>query len=166
MIELDIVVEAGGWSERDRLEALCLRAVEAAAAAAPAPPHEPVAATLLLTDDDAVRVLNRQWRGQDKATNVLSFPASSPAGPGEPRPIGDIALAYETVAREAAAEGKSLDDHAAHLVVHGVMHLLGEDHLDDADAARMEAAEVAALAAIGIADPYAEHALRPDPAAA
>lgn len=159
MIEVEVVIEGGGWSDPERLEALCARAADAAIAAAPAGPDAPVAVTLLLTDDAAVRVMNRTWRGQDKATNVLSFPSDAPAPPGEARHAGDVALAYETVRREAEHEGKSLDDHTAHLVVHGILHLLGEDHGDDAEALRMEAAEIAALARLGIADPYADRVL-------
>jgi probable rRNA maturation factor len=85
---------------------------------------------------------------------VLSFPSGSPTLPGEPRHLGDIALAYETLVREAGEEGKSLADHAAHLVVHGILHLLGQDHMNEAEAETMERIEVAALARIGVADPY------------
>ena len=81
-----------------------------------------------------MRALNRDWRGKDKPTNVLSFPAPPPPGAPGPRHLGDIVLAYETLAREAAAEGKALADHAAHLVVHGVLHLLGYDHEAEAEA--------------------------------
>jgi probable rRNA maturation factor len=107
------------------------------------------------------RELNRRWRGKDSATNVLSFPAQDfEAGPVSmpPRrlslPLGDVVLAFETVAAEAAAQGKSLDDHAAHLIVHGILHLLGLDHAAEEEAEAMEAMERAALAALGIADPY------------
>jgi probable rRNA maturation factor len=153
-ITLDVVVEAGDWAATGDIAGLAQRAAEAAVAAAPEAPEGPLAATLLLSDDDAIRVLNRDWRGLDKATNVLSFPSVSPALPGEPRHLGDIALAYETLVREAGEEGKSLSDHAAHLVVHGILHLLGQDHLDEADADAMERLEIAALARIGVADPY------------
>jgi probable rRNA maturation factor len=154
VIALDIMVEAESWSQAGDIEGIARRAAEAVIATAPDAPAEELAATLLLTDDAAIRELNRTWRGHDKATNVLSFPSDSPALPGEPRHLGDIALSYETLAREAGEEGKSLPDHAAHLVVHGILHLLGQDHTDEADAEAMERVEVAALARIGVADPY------------
>ena len=163
MITLEIVTEGGGWAGEPDLPDLVRRAASAAVAAAPMEPSSaeqggPLAATLLLADDAAMRELNRAWRGQDKATNVLSFPSAAPSVPGEPRELGDVALAFETVAREAAQEGKSFAHHAAHLVVHGVLHLLGHDHGDDREADAMEGTEVAALASLGIADPYREDA--------
>jgi rRNA maturation RNase YbeY len=106
----------------------------------------------LFTSDDAVKALNAQWRGKDKPTNVLSFPAPETAGT-----LGDIALAYETCAREADEQGKSLKDHATHLLVHGFLHLLGYDHEADDDAAEMEGLEKEILAGLGIADPYVQH---------
>lgn len=151
---LDIDMEAGPWSEVPGLEALAQRAAEAALASASGADAGSMAATLLLTGDREIAELNRQWRGQDRPTNVLSFPATFPAIPGEPRQLGDIAVAYETVAREAVAEGKSVADHAAHLIVHGVLHLLGQDHGNDSDAETMERTEIAALCSLGIADPY------------
>lgn len=154
MIALDIDVEAEGWDVVPDLLVLCRRAADAALASCPTPPDDDVAAALLLADDAAVRALNLQWRGHDKPTNVLSFPA--PVGPlaGGTRLLGDLVLAWDTVAREAAQEGKAVPDHAAHLVVHGVLHLLGLDHETEAEADAMEAVEVAALARLGIADPY------------
>lgn len=154
MIVLDIDIEIGSWSEVPALEDLAQRAAQAALASVPGADAGPVAATLLLTGDREVAELNRQWRGQDRPTNVLSFPASLPAIPGEPRQLGDIALAYETVAREAADESKTVADHAAHLIVHGVLHLLGQDHATDGEADTMERIEVAALSSLGIANPY------------
>ena len=154
MIVLDIEVEAEGWRGVPDVEGLAQQAAEAAISCAPSPVEDAVAATLLLTGDAEIAKLNRLWRGQDKPTNVLSFPASLPGCPGERRLIGDVALAYETVAREAEAEGKAVADHAAHLVVHGILHLLGEDHETDRQADAMERIEVAALAKLGISDPY------------
>jgi probable rRNA maturation factor len=154
MIELDVVVAAGRWPEDGSLERLAEAAADAAFAVTPEAPADAVSATLLLTDDAAIRELNRLWRGQDKATNVLSFPAEMSALLGEPRPLGDIALAHETLAREAEEEGKSLPAHFAHLVVHGLLHLIGRDHADSEEADAMERLEVAALARLGIADPY------------
>lgn len=108
-----------------------------------------------LIDDRAIRKLNRTYRGKDKPTNVLSFPAGEvPEGKGRTRPLGDVAIALGTVKREARAQGKAVDDHVAHLMVHAVLHLLGYDHEADPDAEEMEAIERKALAALGIADPY------------
>lgn len=151
MIALEVEAEAGGWEQAGDVESLSRRAAEAALAAL-GTTGEDVAVNVLLTDDSAIRELNRRWRGQDKATNVLSFP--SPPLPGSPRQLGDIALAYETVAREAEQEGKTFADHASHLVVHGVLHLLGHDHADETEADAMEAVERRALASLGISDPY------------
>ena len=109
--------------------------------------------TVRLVDDAAIRTLNRDWRGHDTPTNVLSFPAPE-AAPGPIVYLGDIALSHETAAREAAAEGKSLADHVAHLAIHGFLHLIGYDHDRDARAEVMEGLERAILARLGIADPY------------
>ena len=153
-IELDVSVEGGAWPEGSAMEDLARRAMTAALAAAADRPDGPVEISLLLTDDAGIRALNRQWRGKDAPTNVLSFPAPEhPDVPG-PRLLGDVALAHETVRREAEAEGKSFEDHVAHLLVHGALHLLGYDHELEAQAEIMEALEVKALAALGIADPY------------
>jgi len=108
---------------------------------------------ILLTDDSEIRELNRTWRKQDKATNVLSFPA--PAGSAGTH-LGDIVIAFETVAREAKEEGKPLGHHLAHLAVHGYLHLAGYDHDNDAAAATMERLETEILARLGIPDPYAQ----------
>ncbi len=111
-----------------------------------------------------LRGLNRDWRGIDKPTNVLAFPAddavSVGAAGGPPRQLGDVILGYETVAAEARAQGKPTAAHLSHLVVHGVLHLLGFDHQTDAEAADMEAAEVAILAGLGLPDPYRAPARR------
>ena len=109
--------------------------------------------SIVFTDDAAIRALNDRWRGQDKATNVLSFAQD---GPGrQAGMVGDIVLAQETVAREAALEDKPLNHHIAHMIVHGFLHLLGYDHQNDQDAETMEDLERKALALIGITDPYA-----------
>jgi probable rRNA maturation factor len=128
--------------------------------------HDTHAVSIALLDDSEVQALNRLFRGKDAPTNVLSFPAGPMAGAGasvngdEPEFLGDIGLAYETVEREAAAAGKPALHHAAHLVIHGVLHLAGFDHGEDVDAERMEAAERAVLARFGIPDPYGD---APDP---
>lgn len=112
--------------------------------------------SVVFTDDEGIRQLNAGWRGKDKPTNVLSFPAFT-LKPGDPLPpmLGDIVLAAETVAREAELEKKPLEHHITHLVVHGLLHLLGHDHEAEDEAEIMEAAERRALARLAIPDPYA-----------
>ena len=114
--------------------------------------------SLALADDARLRALNRDWRGTDKPTNVLAFPAedavSLGAAGGPPRQLGDVILAYETVVAEARAQGKPATAHLSHLIVHGVLHLLGFDHQTAAEASDMEAAETAILAGLGLPDPY------------
>jgi len=110
---------------------------------------------IVLTDDSAIRALNRDWRGKDEPTNVLSFPAQEPgADRRAPRMLGDIVIAYETAAREAEVEGKPLVHHLAHLAVHGFLHLVGYDHEASEEADAMEGLEVAILARLGVPDPY------------
>ena len=142
---------------------LAFRVAEAVAAAAPELANERLSASLLFADDAEVHTLNREWRAKDKPTNVLSFPmleradlvALAADGPEEL--LGDIALALETCAREAADKGVALEAHAAHLIVHGLLHLAGHDHeTSPGEAAAMEALEIKALARIGIADPYGD----------
>jgi probable rRNA maturation factor len=112
--------------------------------------------SVLLANDKEMQMLNKQWRGLDKPTNVLSFPAAVPPGlpAGEAAPLGDVILAFETVVQEAEQSGKPLVAHASHLIVHGILHLLGYDHISDADATRMEARERDILHRLGISDPY------------
>ncbi|MES2698181.1 MAG: rRNA maturation RNase YbeY [Pseudomonadota bacterium] len=142
---------------------LAERVAEAAAAVAPELGNERLIASVLFTSDEEIHTLNREWRARDKPTNVLSFPMLERAdllalaSDGPPEMLGDIALAHETCAREAADKGVSLDHHAAHLILHGLLHLAGHDHeISDADAEGMEALEVKALALMGIADPYGD----------
>jgi probable rRNA maturation factor len=144
----DVEVEAPAWSEAlPDAEALVLAAADATLASEGAVGE---GVTLLLTDDETIRDLNRRFRAQDKPTNVLSFPA--PQNPE--RFLGDIALAYGVCAREAEEQGKPLGHHLQHLVAHGVLHLLGYDHMSDAQAEEMEGLERAVLAGLGIPDPY------------
>lgn len=152
---LDIRMQSRKWREIGDLRPRILAAVDAGLALAPVKPLPGAELSLLLTDDKRIRIVNRDWRGFDKATNVLSFPAAPPERIASSPVIGDIVIALETVAREAEAEEKSFGDHLSHLVIHGLLHLLGEDHETEAEAQRMEALETAALARLGIADPYA-----------
>lgn len=143
MIEIEVEAEAWTGALPDA-EAVVERAAQAALGTAEGD------IVVLLTDDAAVRELNGRFRDKDKPTNVLSFPAPENAFPH----LGDIVLAYGVCATEAEAQGKTLADHLSHLVVHGVLHLLGRDHEDDAEAEEMEAEEREILAQIGVADPY------------
>lgn len=145
-LEVDIVGNTPLWRG-------CERLLSEALAAAAAHEQATGVVSLLLGDDAAVSALNRQFRGKDGPTNVLSFPPAD--GAAEPGFLGDIALAAETVAMEAQFQGKRFEHHAAHLAVHGFLHLLGYDHDDPAEADRMEARERVILRSIGIDDPYA-----------
>lgn len=142
---IEVEVEAGDWrAVLTDPEALVARAASAALGEAAGD------VVVLLTDDAAVRELNARFRGQDKPTNVLSFPAPAVARPH----LGDLVLAWEVCAAEARAQAKTVPDHLAHLVVHGVLHLLGRDHEIEAEAEAMEAEERTILASLGISDPY------------
>ena len=160
-LEIEIVRHSELWDSIEVSGDTLSRAALAAFAASSAAPDAPCEVTLVLTDDDEMRELNRTWRGKDSSTNVLSFPVGEPVGEahGEPSPLGDIVLAGEAVIEEAKVKGIPAADHAAHLVVHGMLHLLGFDHERDADAERMESFETKVLAGLGIADPYAGDAL-------
>lgn len=157
-LDVQVLVRAGAWKKAlPRVAKTCL----VAARAAYAQRRHRLAAevSVLLAGDAFVRSLNRDYRGQDKATNVLAFAAQEGNGPG-PQPgatvmLGDVVVAYGTAAREAAREGKSLGDHLSHLVVHGLLHLMGHDHDTNRKARAMERLETKVLAEIGIADPYA-----------
>ena len=156
MIEVDVIVADSRWSSAWPDPApLATQAVEAVLALVrPAGQGNGLDIALSLDSDAGIRDLNRAWRGKDQPTNVLSFPAADHGPGGEARHLGDIVLAYETVVREAQSESKSPVHHAAHLVVHGTLHLLGYDHEGDAEGDAMEALEIQALARLGIADPY------------
>src|ERR1043166_5242686 len=151
---VDIMVDSGLWAAEPQAEEIVRRTIVQAADATAAPDTELV---VMLTDDAAIRALNNQWRGLDKATNVLSFPAPACLKGDAPVHLGDIAIAYETLAREANSEGKPFADHLAHLAVHGFLHLLGYDHESEPDADAMEQQERAILARLGIPDPYVTH---------
>jgi probable rRNA maturation factor len=154
-IAIELTVEAGAWPPKRRLRALVGKALRSAAAVG-AVADGASELSVVFSDDAHVRKLNGDWRGKDKPTNVLSFPAF-PLQPGQALPpmLGDIVLAYETVAGEAERDGKPLEHHISHLVIHGLLHLLGHDHDEDAAAEAMETLETRALARLAIPDPYA-----------
>lgn len=166
-IVCDTAIEAGDWRDLAH-DAAIRRALEAVTAAGdlaadPPPADTALELSLLLTDDAHIRELNRRWRGQDKPTNVLSFPAEDRVpgvAPLVPM-LGDVVMAHETLHREAQAQGKRTADHFAHLLIHGVLHLFGHDHDTDERAALMEGIEVRALRTLGIADPYAHNGATP-----
>lgn len=163
---VDIVVEDDRW-EAFGLEALADRAVRAALDQL-ALPHEGFTLCLMGCDDARILELNGDFRGKAKPTNVLSWPseerasddeggvpeAPEPGDADDPEPLGDIAISYDTCATEAVEAGKPMADHVTHLVVHGLLHLLGYDHIRDGDATLMEATEVRILAQLGLSDPY------------
>jgi probable rRNA maturation factor len=155
----EVLVVADSWQTEPDAEAVIHRAIAAAAEIADADIGEAELA-VMLTDDAGIRTLNNNWRGIDKPTNVLSFPALQPTGPSgpddAPRMLGDIAIAYDTTRREADEEQKPFDHHLSHLAVHGFLHLIGYDHEKDDDAEAMEALEREILAQLGIPDPYAD----------
>jgi len=160
MLALEIDIEDPWPTETDWAD-LAEAAAEAAMAVAPELDNPRLSASVLFTSDAEVHVLNREWRAKDKPTNVLSFPMIARADllalphDGAPEMLGDIALACETCAREAAEKGVALEAHAAHLIVHGLLHLAGHDHeAGEAEAAAMEALETKALGKMGLADPY------------
>ena len=158
-MQLDCDIEQpwpdNGWED------LAQKVVGAAGKIAPELANQRLIVSLLFTSDDHIHALNREWRERDKPTNVLSFPMLARdevlkvAAQGPPVMLGDIALAYETCAREAAEKSVSIEDHASHLLCHGLLHLAGYDHeISDQEADKMEDLEVKALALLQIADPY------------
>jgi probable rRNA maturation factor len=162
MLTLEIDIEAP-WPDTQDWEALSERAAKAIAKVAPELDHERLIVSLLFTSDEDVRSLNSEWREKDKPTNVLSFPMLEREdlldldANGPPEMLGDIAMAYETCAREAEEKGIALEDHATHLLIHGLLHLAGLDHeISEDDAVAMEALEIKALALLGLADPYGD----------
>jgi len=157
---IDIIVASVRWKAQRNAKALIKRAIAAAASAAATTGGE---VAIVLTDDAAIRTLNRDWRQNNAATNVLSFPAIvNGRGPGTrsrrtdrtPHLLGDIVIAYETMAREAVAAHRPFRHHLAHLAVHGFLHLVGHDHAAEAEADAMEALEVAVLARLDVPNPY------------
>lgn len=150
-VDIQLSVTVGGWPDAALLERLAARAVAATFAELEIKADGRGELSILFADDDAIRQINARWRGIDKPTNVLSFPAAG----GPPAPVlGDIALALETVTREAGLEAKPFDHHLSHLIVHGLLHILGYDHQSDEEADKMEAIEIRILERLAIPDPY------------
>ena len=146
---IEVEVEAEDWTDAvEDVEAVVERAAVAALGS------QAGGVVVLLTDDETVRDLNDRFRGKDKPTNVLSFPTAEMPGVVGAAPLGDIVLAYGVCAREAEEQSKTLTSHLTHLIVHGVLHLLGRDHEDDAEAEAMEGEERTILASLGVEDPY------------
>lgn len=160
-VEIIVSIQSGDWEEKS--EALAEQAANAALTMTDDLPQGALELSIVLGDDALVQQLNRDYRGKDKPTNVLSFAFEDAEGPdaGDDAPVllGDVIVARETVAREAAEQGKSFDAHFMHLVAHGVLHLLGYDHETEEEAGVMEALEIAALAALGLPDPYADSSI-------
>jgi probable rRNA maturation factor len=149
-LPVDIQIASELWGAQPQAEQLVRDAIAAAAALAPAEGE----VSVVLTDDAAIRSLNREWRGIDKPTNVLSFPAApTKGGPGH-KMLGDIVIAYETLAQECADEDRLFQHHLAHLTVHGFLHLIGYDHQTDSDSDAMETLESKIMAAMKMPDPY------------
>jgi probable rRNA maturation factor len=147
-VAIDFVIDSDLWKKEPEAQDTIRDAIAAAASG-----ESGIA--VVLTDDTAMRALNKRWRGQDKPTNVLSFPAQPTPGEDGPRHLGDIVISFETMVAEAAREEKPFAHHLAHLAVHGYLHLLGHDHETDRDASAMERLETQILARIGVPDPYA-----------
>jgi probable rRNA maturation factor len=150
---IDFAVEGALWANAPDVPGWAAAAIGEAILKSGVKLNPDVEISIMLTDDDAIRELNAQWRGKDQPTNVLSFPAP---GPVEKRQsLGDIVIAYETCEREAGAELKTFQAHVTHLIVHGFLHLIGYDHEEEAEALAMESLEREILSALGIDDPYA-----------
>lgn len=152
-LHIEISRNAEGWPEA--LDARAEQAVRGALKHSNAKITGAAELSVVLTDDAEQRTLNREWRGIDKSTNVLSFPQIEPFG-AVSGILGDVILARETLEREAAEQGVSFEDHFTHLMVHGFLHILGYDHIEDGEALVMEGLETQILASLGVADPYAE----------
>lgn len=152
---IDVRVDAGDWPPQSALSALAHRVVEAAVAALGPRVSGEGELSLLFTDDAHMRALNRRYRNIDRATNVLSFPAAVSADARIGGFLGDIAIASETLRREAMSRDLTIEAHLSHLLLHGFLHVLGYDHEDEAEASVMERLETGILGELGIADPYA-----------
>lgn len=148
---IDVRISEERWSSVSDVDALAARAIGGASTRV----EQGGEAAILFTNDAEMRSLNKRWRGLDKPTDVLSFPADDPEAPGEAKYLGDIALGYETAMADAQKMGRSADAHISHLLVHGFLHLLGYDHIESEDAVVMERLEAEILGGLGWPDPYA-----------
>ena len=155
-LSLDISAPSSLWRTLPRARSMARETVAACVAESGFLGRDGAEVSLLLASDAEVQALNARWRGQDTPTNVLSFPAAGAERLAESAALGDIALAFETLAREAEATGVPLADHYRHLIAHGFLHLIGYDHQTDEEAERMEALETRILARLGVANPYAD----------
>lgn len=153
-IAIDLSIGCAAWKRALPMVASIARKAAIAALAQSGTKLGAVELSLVLADDATLRDLNARWRGKDAPTNVLAFASGEPPAKGKPVLLGDVVLAYQTVAREAKEQKKRLADHLRHLVIHGVLHLLGYDHIKPMPAKRMEALETRILASLGVADPY------------
>lgn len=151
-LAIEIAVECAEWGRLDPLDALVAESLQTVLDETGERLREGAEVSFLFGDDARIRELNRQFRGKDQPTNVISFPGPEPLEAA--LFLGDIALAFETIAREAREQDKTLQDHSRHMIVHGFLHLLGYDHEEDAEADEMEAAEIRVLRALGVENPY------------
>ena len=158
-LSIEISAPCPLWRALPRARSLAREAVKACLLESGFDPPPGAELSLCLTDDAEVRKLNARWRGHDETTNVLSFPAASTEPTAGAPILGDIALAYETLFREAQESGVLLADHYRHLVAHGFLHLIGYDHQTDEEAEQMEDLETRILARLGVADPYTDRAV-------
>jgi probable rRNA maturation factor len=151
-LAIEVSVECPEWEKQPNLDVFLAESLQAVLDATGEDVREGAEVSFLFCDDARIRELNRQFRGKDKPTNVLSFP-----GPvDDAQFLGDIALAFETISREAQEQGKSLEHHCRHMIVHGFLHLLGYDHEESIEAEEMEATEIRILQALGVEDPYCD----------
>lgn len=154
-LDMDVMIEAAGWSKSEKWRAIFTPVVAVTEATITELANKNYEIAVLLCDDAIISAHNRKWRGQDRATNVLSFPAPELAkSQGH---LGDILLSLDTILREASEQGKSIEQHARHLFLHGLLHLLGQDHRGEHEAADMEALETKILLELGDPDPYEEN---------
>ena len=155
-LSVDISAPSSLWRKLPRARTLARETLAACVAESGLQSRDGAGVSLLLAGDAEVRALNARWRGHDKPTNVLSFPAAGAERLAEGAALGDIVLAFETLAGEAEATGIPLADHYRHLIAHGFLHLIGYDHQTDEEAERMEALETRILARLGVPNPYAD----------